>query len=184
MKVVWCYIKAMKKLVFVVMSLVTLLVALGSSGCTKPQPPQLTPKEVSVTSVDIAGFDMRVKMEAFNPNGFAISVNSVVAHVIVDATQDLGTVTASQAISLPANSRTLIDVPMNVKWKGLGGLATLAQARKPVPYTVDGTANVGGQSLNVNVPFKLEGKITPEQLQSAAVKSLQGIPGLQFPPPR
>ena len=179
----------MKTLLFVVLSLVTLLVALGSSGCTKPQPPQLTPKEVKVTSVDITGFDMRVKMDAFNPNGFAISVNSIVAHVIVDGTQDLGTVTASQPITLPANTHTLLDVPMNVKWKGLGGLASLAQARRPVPYTVDGTANVGGQSLNVDVPFKLEGKITPEQLQQAALKSLQAIPGLppglQFPvPPR
>ncbi len=187
-----CYIMRMKTL-FVALSsrwapIVTLLVALGSSGCTKPKPPQLTPKEVAVTSVDMGGFDMRVKMDAFNPNGFAISVNSIVAHVIVDGTQDLGTVTASKVITLPANAHTLIDVPMNVKWKGLNGLASVAQARKPVPYTVDGTANVGGESLNIDVPFQLQGKITPEQIQQAAVKSLQGIPGLQgFPalaPPR
>ena len=75
-----------------------------------------------------------------------------------------------------------------MKWKGLGGLASLAQAKKPVPYTVEGTATVGGESLNVDVPFKLEGKITPEQVQQALVKSLKGIPGLPgFPalaPPR
>ena len=98
-----------------------------AGACTKPQPPQLTPKEAKVTSVDITGFDMRVKMDAFNPNGFALSVRSVVAHVIVDGTQDLGTVTASQPINLPANAHTLIDVPMNVKWKGVGGLASIAR---------------------------------------------------------
>jgi len=150
-------------------------------GCTKPKAPQLTPKEVAVTAVDVAGFDMRVKMDAFNPNGFDIAVRSIVAHVIVDGTQDLGTVTASQPITLPANAHTLIDVPMNVKWKGIGGLATIAQARRPVPYTVDGKATVGGESLNVDLPFTLQGQITPEQVQQAAMKSLQAIPGLQLP---
>jgi LEA14-like dessication related protein len=165
-----------------------MLAALASSGCTKPKAPQLTPKEVTVTSVDIGGFDMRVKLEAFNPNGFDIAVRTVVAHVIVDGTQDLGTVTATQPITLPANARTVIDVPMNVRWKGVSGLTSLAQARKPVPYTVDGTATVGGENLNVDLPFKLQGQITPEQVQQAALKSLQNIPGLQgFPalaPPR
>jgi LEA14-like dessication related protein len=164
-----------------------LLVVVALTACSKPQPPQLTPQQVAVTAVDVSGFDMRVKMDAFNPNGFAITVQSVVAHVIVDGSQDLGVVTSSTPIALPAGAHTAIDVPMNVKWKGLGGLATLAQARKPVPYTVDGTAKVGGESLNVDLPFKLQGQITPEQVQQAAMKSLQAIPGLQLqglPAPR
>ena len=154
----------------------TLLVA---GACSKPLPPQLTPKEAKVTSVDPTGFDMRVKMEAFNPNGFELSVRSVVAHVVVDGTHDLGTVTAAQPMSLPANARTLIDVPLNMKWKGAVNLATLAASRRPIPYVVDGTATVGGESLNIDVPFKLQGTMTPEQLQAAGLKSLQNIPGLQ-----
>jgi LEA14-like dessication related protein len=158
---------------------VVMLVALASFGCTKPQAPQLTPKEVAVTSVDVGGFGMRVKFEALNPNGFDIAVRTVVAHVIVDGTQDLGTVSATQPITLPANARTVIDVPMNVRWEGVGGLGALARAKKPVPYTVDGTATIGGEKLNVDLPFKLQGQITPEQVQQAALKSLQNIPGLQ-----
>jgi len=165
------------------LAVVILVLAASFGGCAKPKAPQLTPKEVAVTSVDVAGFDMRVKMDAFNPNGFDIAVRSIVAHVIVDGTQDLGTVTASSPITLPANAHTQIDVPMSVKWKGLGGLAVIAQARKPVPYTVDGTATIGGESLNLDVPFKLQGQITPQEVQQAAVKSLRAIPGLQFPAP-
>ena len=158
-------------------SALSLLVALVA--CSKPLPPQLTPKEAKVTAIDPTGFDMRVKMEAFNPNGFAIEVQSVTAHVVVDGTHDLGTVTASQPISLPANARTLIDVPITMKWKGAVNLVTIASSRKPIPYTVDGTATVGGSSLNVDVPFKLQGVITPEQLHQAGLKSLQAIPALQ-----
>ncbi len=152
---------------------------LAAVACSKPLPPQLTPKEAKVTAIDPTGFDMRVKMEAFNPNGFALEVQAVTAHVVIDGTHDLGTVTASQPISLPANTRTLIEVPINMKWKGAVNLATIASSKKPIPYAVDGTATVGGASLNVDVPFKLQGVITPEQLQQAGLKSLQAIPALQ-----
>jgi hypothetical protein len=37
---------------------------------------------------------------------------------------------------------------------------------------------VGGESLNIDVPFKLQGTITPEQQQQAGLKTLQNIPGL------
>jgi LEA14-like dessication related protein len=153
------------------------LVAL--SACSKPQPPQLTPQQARVTSVDMNGFDMTVKMDAFNPNAFELSVQSVSAHVLVDGNQDLGTVTASKPIALAANAHSVIDVPMNVKWKNAASFAAIATSRKPVLYTVDGTATVGGKSLNVDVPFKLQGTMTAEQLQQAGLKSLQAIPGLQ-----
>jgi LEA14-like dessication related protein len=160
----------------------------ATAGCTTPQPPQLTPQSAAITSVDIAGFDMRVKMDAFNPNGVELSIQSVTAHVIVDGNQDLGTVTASQAFTLPANAHTALDVPMSVKWKSVGNLATIAAARRDVPYTLDGTAKVGGERLNIDLPFKLTGTLTAAQLQQAGMKSLQAIPGLEglpglLPPP-
>jgi LEA14-like dessication related protein len=148
-------------------------------ACTKPKAPQLTPKEAKITSVDLGGFEMRVKVDAFNPNTFPLSVRGITAHVIVDGTQDLGTVTASQPIDLPAGVHTPLDVPMSVKWKGIGGLATIAASKRAVSYVVDGTATVGGESLNVDVPFKLQGTITAEQLQQSALKSLQNLPALQ-----
>jgi LEA14-like dessication related protein len=162
-----------------VASLASLAAFVPSFACSKPQAPQLTPQQAKVTAVDASGFDMTVKMDAFNPNGYELSVQSVVAHVLVDGTQDLGTVTASKPIALPANAHTAIEVPMNVKWKNAAGFATIATSRRPVPYTLDGTATVGGHSLNIDVPFKLQGTITAEQLQQAGLKSLQGIPGLQ-----
>ncbi len=158
---------------------VALAAFVALTACSKPQPPQLTPQQARVTSVDMNGFDMTVKMDAFNPNAFELSVQSVSAHVLVDGNQDLGTVTTSKPIALAASGHTSIDVPMSVKWKSAAGFAALAASRRPVPYTIDGTATVGGSHLNVDVPFKLQGTLTPEQLQQAGLKSLQAIPGLQ-----
>jgi LEA14-like dessication related protein len=160
----------------------------GVPACSKPKPPELAPKEVTIASVDLRGFDFRLKLDAFNPNGFPLSVKSVAAHVVVDGNQDLGTVTGTQPISLPPNAHTTLDVPLNVKWTNIGTVLTIAAARRPVPFVIDGLATVGGDTLTVDVPFTLRGTMTPEQLQQATTKSIQNIPGLSglpgLAPPR
>lgn len=161
-----------------------LLMTLGAStfACSKPKPPELTPTEATVSGVDVAGFDLRLKMDAFNPNKFDIHARNVVAHVVLNGTEDLGTITTPTALALPAGGHTPLNVSLRAPWKGLTALATLAQANKPVPYTLEGTVTVGGESLNVDVPFKMDGKLTPEQLREATARSLRGLlPGLSPP---
>lgn len=156
------------------------LLAIGA--CKKPQPPQLIPQSAKVTNVDLAGIDLRVTFDAYNPNTYDLSVRRVSAHVVLDGKFDLGTVTADQPISLPAGKRILIEVPLAVRWNGASALGGLGAVKKAVPYEVDGIANVGGETLNLDVPFKLKGEITQQQLVNATLKSLGNIPGLA--PPR
>jgi LEA14-like dessication related protein len=149
------------------------------AACSKPKDPQLTPQEAKVTSVDMTGLDLRVKMDAFNPNGFPLAVRKITAHVVVDGSHDLGTVTIPQPIDLPAKAHTTVDVPMKVEWESVASLVAMTSAKRPLGYVVDGTATVGGEKLNVELPFKLQGVISPHELQQAAINSLRGTPGLQ-----
>ncbi|MBS2015011.1 MAG: LEA type 2 family protein [Deltaproteobacteria bacterium] len=152
------------------------------AGCKKPQPPQLTPKSAKVIAVDLAGIDLRVLFDAYNPNAYDLSVRRVSAHVVVDGKLDLGTVTADQPMSLPAGQRIALEVPLQVRWNGATALAAVGASRRSVPYEVDGIANVGGETLNLDVPFKMKGEITQQQLVNVTLKSLGNIPGLA--PPR
>lgn len=149
-------------------------------GCSKPAPPTLVPKEAKVVSVDLAGMDLRVTMDAHNPNGIDLAVRAVSARVLLDGTHDLGTVTMNRPITLPANARTSIEVPLSMRWKDATLLGVFAAAKRAVPYTVEGTATVGGERLNVDLPFKMQGTVTPEQLAAATLSSLKGL----VPPPR
>lgn len=155
--------------------------ALALVACSKPQPPQLVPKSAKVTNVDLAGMDVRVTFDAWNPNGYDLSVRRVTAHVVLDGKFDLGTVTADQPISLPAGKRVLIEVPLQVRWNGAASLGALGTVKRAVPYSVDGTANVGGERLNLDVPFTIHGEVTQQQLVNAALKSIPNIPGLPTP---
>ncbi len=157
--------------------------ALLAGACSKPEPPKLVPKEVSVTAVGPTGLSLLLRMEATNPNRITLSAQSIVAKAKLDGKWDLGTVTISRPIALPPNTPTMIDVPMTMPWTDVKALGALAAAPGPVPYVVEGTVTVGGERLHVDLPFSLSGTVTREQIVNAALKALPTIPGLNLPTP-
>jgi LEA14-like dessication related protein len=160
------------------MKLALLLAALAVAGCSGPEPPTLTPVSGTITSVSPAGLGLRVKLEAYNPNSFGLTTRDLNAKVTLDGRYDAGTVTSRHAIELPAQKRTPIDIPVTMTWRDLTGLAGLAASGRDVPYTVEGTVAIGGEKLNVNVPFRIAGTVTQKQLLDATMSSLPKIPGL------
>lgn len=162
-----------------------LLAALATAGCSGPEPPTLTPVSGAITSVSPSGLGMRVKLEAYNPNSYRLTTRDITAKVTLDNRYDAGTVTIPHALELPAQKRTALDIPVTVSWRDLAGLAGLAAAGRDVPYVVEGTVAIGGEKLNVDVPFKIAGTVTQKQLLQATMSSLPQIPGLPslVPPP-
>jgi LEA14-like dessication related protein len=163
---------------FVLLGL-ALLVAL--LACSKPQPPTIVPKEARVAAISPAGLDLVVKVEATNPNNIALSAQSFTGKAKLDGKYELATVTISKPVSLPPHQPTMIDVPLTMPWQDVNALVAMSTAQKPIPYVVDGTVKVGGESLNVDIPYSVSGTITREQLTAAAMKSIPAIPGLTAP---
>lgn len=151
-------------------------------GCSKPEPPTLVPKEAKVTAIGPAGASLLVRMEATNPNRITLSVRSVTGKAKLAGKWDLGTVTVEKPVDLPPNVPTMVDVPMTLPWTDLKTLGALASTTGPVPYVIEGTVSIGGERLNVNLPFTLSGTITREQVINASLKSLPTIPFLTAPP--
>lgn len=156
-----------------------LAAALLIAACSRPEPPTLQPERATVTAVTPAGIDLRVEISAYNPNAIDITARSVKANVKLDKKIDVGTVTSQIALRLPAKQKTRLDVPLSVQWSDLGAMALLAAGQKAVPYQVEGTIALGGDRINIDVPFRLEGTIPHEQLVQAVGRSLPKIPGLQ-----
>ena len=152
--------------------------ALVLVACAKPEPPRLTPLSARVTAISTAGIDVEIKLEAENPNGSALTARSLTATITLDGRHVLGTVTVPHRISLPAHQKTTIDVPLSSKWQDLSALVNLATSGKDIPYTVDGSMDLGGDTLSLNVPFSVGGTVTRQQLTQAMLKSIPTIPGL------
>jgi LEA14-like dessication related protein len=148
-------------------------------ACTKPAPPQITPREVRAVGLSPAGLDLVIGVVATNPNNVTLSAQAVTAKAKIDGKWDLGQVKIAKPIVLPPGAPTPLDVPMTMPWTDVRALATLALAPKPVDYVVEGTVTVGGEHLNVDLPFSLRGTLTPAQIAAAAMKSVPGLPGLR-----
>jgi LEA14-like dessication related protein len=160
------------------LSAAPLLAALAIAGCSGPEPPTLTPVSGAITSVSPTGIGLRVKLEAYNPNSFGLTTRDVTAKVTLDGRYDVGTVTIKHALELPSKKRTPLDIPVTVAWRDLAGLAGLAASGRDVPYAVEGTVAIGGEKLNVDVPFRIAGSLTQKELLQATMSSLPKLPSL------
>jgi hypothetical protein len=153
------------------------LAVLGAiaAACSRPLPPTLTPERIAVTRIDTAGIALDVAMAVTNPNSVDLIADEVTGHLVLEGGQDLGSVMVQKSVALPASRTTEVEVPLALKWTDMGALAQLAARAGAVPYSVDGTVEVGG-ALHVAVPFRLTGVITRDQVLAAAMQS--------FPLPR
>jgi LEA14-like dessication related protein len=154
--------------------------ALALGACTKPEPPTVTPISGRVTRIDGTGLTVEAKLEAYNPNDFDIKVKSFTATVVLDNQYNIGTVTASHAIDLPAKKKKQFDLPITMKWNDVAALAPLAMSNRDVPYEASGTVKVSAESIDVDVPFKVNGTVTHQQISQAVGRSLPKLPGLPF----
>ncbi len=155
-----------------------LIVGAFVAGCSNPAPPTLSPEKVAVTRIDMAGIALDLSMSATNPNSVDLTATDVSSRLVVDKTHDIGTVRLPKSITLPAGKTTELDVPLALRWADMGVLANLAAGSGAVPYSVDGTLEMGGSLLHVAVPFHLDGTISREQMARAMMNSFPA------PPPR
>jgi hypothetical protein len=127
---------------------------------------------VTVTSLDTTGIALDLRINATNPNPVDLTTSGVTSHLVVDQSHDVGTVTLPRTIVLAAGKTVNIDVPVTLKWADVALLAQLAMSTGSIPYTVDGSLEMGGNLLHVTVPFHLEGAVTHAQILGAMMNSL------------
>jgi len=160
------------------MRLRVLALAATLVGCSKPQAPTIAPERATLTAVDAQAIHLDLTLTATNPNGVDLTVRDVTAHVVVAQKVDLGSMTLPKTYTLPAGKATSIEAPLTLPWGDVSALTQLAGAA-PLPFTVDGTVELGGDLLHVTVPYHIAGSMTRQQLVGATLRSL--VPGLNLP---
>ena len=145
-------------------------------GCGRPKPPTLTPEKAEITAVGPAGVHLELHLAVDNPNRIDLAARSVTGKLVLDGKYDVGVVTVAQPFRLTAGQTTRLAVPLVLEWKEIPVLLALAAMSRDLPYDVEGSVNVGGESLNVDLPFHLRGVITHEQLLRATANSLPRLP--------
>lgn len=143
------------------------------SACARPKPPTLTPRSSEIARSDARGLGLRVNFDARNDNPVALTVRSLDVKVYI-AGQEQGRAQISQVTRLPARGTTPLSVVVSVPWSNLPGLLFSTALTENVPYRVEGTARVGGESVNFDVPFRVNSTMPRSVLMSAAQNPLGG----------
>jgi LEA14-like dessication related protein len=150
-------------------------------GCTRPEPPTITPISGRVTQISPSGITVTAKLEGYNPNGFHIRVKSATTHLVLDSTYDVGTMTLQYPVDLPSQKRQTFEIPVSLNWRDVLTLVPMALSNRDVPYVADGTIQVSAASIDLEVPFKVTGFVTHKQLVEAVGRSVPKIQGLPLP---
>lgn len=145
-------------------------VLLLTAACSKPQPPQLTPRSAQVSAVLADGVELDLELNAHNPNAFAITASNVAATFELQDGTPLGSGSSTEAFTIPGRGDAPIRAKLQVRFTSLSALAPYALQQRPLPYRIRGSARVGGEHLNVELPFSIDGQLTPEQVMAAGMR--------------
>jgi LEA14-like dessication related protein len=140
-------------------------------ACQKPKPPTITPKSAQVLAVSAKGLSLAVTFDVANPNRFPLIVHAVDGRFSLGAGAgvELGRAHAEPASSIPAEGASTVTSQIAIAWTNLGALTPFLLSPAAVPYRFDGNATLGGESLNVNLPFTLSGELSRAQLINAGM---------------
>ena len=147
-----------------------------AGGCNRPKPPTITPEKGELTSIGPDGIHLTLHLRVENPNSFDLSARSATGRVLLEGKYEVGSVALAQPFRLPAGQASRLSVPTTLALRDVPVILGLAASNRDLTYDVDGTVNVGGDSINVNLPFHLSGAITHEQLLRATMNSLPRLP--------
>ncbi|MBK8994711.1 MAG: LEA type 2 family protein [Myxococcales bacterium] len=149
--------------------------ALCLIACSKPEPPKITPHSARVTALTPLAIGIALELDVENRNPYPLVVQEVSGSLKLGAGQEVGRARSEPKGNVPARATTRLPAELSVPWTGLGALAPLAASGKPVPYSFEGTAKVGGAKLNLDVPFTVKGEITQQQILQAGLRGLGGM---------
>ncbi len=100
---------------------------------TRFQEPEVQLATVQVTGIGFTGGSLNIQLEVTNPNGYEIRTTRVAARLDLEETH-FGEAVLDRHIVLPAESRTLVDVPVRFTWEGVGAGARALLGRGTVNY--------------------------------------------------
>jgi LEA14-like dessication related protein len=151
-------------------SCLSIVAILLITACSKPKPPSIVPRSAQVAAIKPDSIELALVLDAHNPNSFPIVANRVSATFELQDGTPLGRGESSEAFTIPAQGDAQLTAKLDVRWDSLSALAPYALAARPLPYRLRGSARLGSEHLNMDIPFSIDGQLTPEQVIQAGLR--------------
>lgn len=148
----------------VVLSLLALM-----AGCA-PKTPTLVPQVARVLWVGPSGLRLAIEVDVHNPNSFPIVANAIEGVVELGSGATLGRGLAYPQGTIPAEGASRITTQVDIQWQNLAAFAPFMMSAGPVPYVFKGQALIGGDDINIAIPFQVNGQLTRAEIIAAGIR--------------
>jgi LEA14-like dessication related protein len=95
--------------------------------------PSVRLTRLEITDIDLSGVSVNLWLEVFNPNGYDIRTTWIEAELDIEGT-DFGQATHAESVILIAADNTIVTIPADFTWEGIGVGARALLQRGSVNY--------------------------------------------------
>ena len=142
----------------------TVAAAVASTGCQSIgqavfEEPVVTFKDVRINGLGLAGGDLDIMLNVYNPNKFKLDATRLTYRLMVDSVQ-FGTGAIDSRFVVQDKDSTTVTLPLKFNYAGLGGAARQLLSSGSVNYRVVGDVTVSTPLGNFTRPYDRTGRFS------------------------
>jgi LEA14-like dessication related protein len=119
--------------------------------------PSFVLRGVTVSPRSFTEMNLLIGLDVQNPNRFDLTLKSFECTIYLNK-EEIGKGSLEKELLIPSASTTQIQVPVDVKFKDLGGSLKAIFTGGDLPYKIEGQADVRTAFGSLKFPFSKEGR--------------------------
>ena len=106
------------------------------------QEPDIKLQEIQVTGLGLTGGSLNLALDVFNPNDYRLRTTRLELGIDLEDVH-FGDALLETPLELPSQQHSLITVPVQFEWAGVGAGARALLSRQAVRFGLTGVASLG-----------------------------------------
>ena len=115
-------------------------------------------REIILSPRNFTEMDLRIGLEAQNPNRFDLTLRSFEYTVYLNR-EEVGGGRMEKEVRIPSLSVTRLEIPLVAKFRNFSGSLKAIITGEDLPYRIEGKADVKTVFGSLHFPFSKEGRI-------------------------
>jgi LEA14-like dessication related protein len=132
--------------------------SLGALGGFKE--PIVSFKDLRVRGLGLTGGSLDAYLNVYNPNGFRLDATRLTYRVTVGDNAEVGTGALDSRFTVQDKDSTMVRIPIDFTYAGIGAAARQMMQSGSVPYNVAGDVTVTTPVGNFTVPYSGTGRFS------------------------
>lgn len=143
-----------------------LAVGMAMGGCAVMEElaavakPQVSVQAVQLRQLGLSGGSVDIRLAVSNPNHFRLEGTQVTYQLSIDSVP-FGRGTTTRQFLVNAGDSTIVTLPLDFTWSGVGNAGRAVMNTGTLPYRVTGNVRVSSALGALTVPYDHSGRLSP-----------------------